>query len=583
MIPPDYPGGTSPGEALVFEALRPAGVAPDWTVLHSLHLPDHVRQVEGEADFVILMPGAGVLCLEVKGHLRADYVNGAWYLGSDPAPDYRGPFRQAEMACRSVRKKVTSSLPAASGVLLWPAVIFTHCVPGPRAETGDWHPWELITSADLERLVLDKLLLKVISRAREHVSKAKQARWFDPSSQRPTVADCTAIRRALRPDVHLLPATSAIRQRRRDEIRRFTEEQLEVIEGLDGVNERALVEGPAGTGKTVLAFEEARRASAVGARAGLLCFNRPLAAYLRSETEAAGLGSVEVTTIHALMLRLAGRSAPEEVAGRDTQEFWTRTLPDLAVSAVADQRPRFDLLIIDEAQDLAEPAYLEVLDGLLEGGLSAGRWRMFGDFERQAIYSKAPAEAVAHILARGVAVARYCLRRNCRNTPRVAEYIVRLGGLSPAYTRVLRPDCGPESTPRTSFYSSREHQSGLLRATLGELLAAGEYASEDIVVLSPVTDSCGESLHRSGGYPGLVPLAMTRSSSPSYGTVASFKGLEAPAVVLTDIEEVATNRAQRLFYIGVSRATDHLHVFARDGLQGDVARLVTGGREDGIH
>jgi hypothetical protein len=246
MIPPDYRPGTSPGEALVYDALRLPDVASDWTVLHSLRLPDHVPQVEGEADFVVLMPGRGALCLEVKGHLRADYVNGAWYLGNNAAPDYRGPFRQAEMACRSVRKKVTVALPALSGVLFRPAVIFTHCVPVPGAATGDWHPWEVITSADLEGLALDGLLREVMIRAREHVSKAKQARWFDPLSQHPTVADCASIRRVLRPDVHLLPATSAIRQGRRDEIRRFTDEHLEIIEGHDGVNERALVEGPPG-------------------------------------------------------------------------------------------------------------------------------------------------------------------------------------------------------------------------------------------------------------------------------------------------------------------------------------------------
>jgi superfamily I DNA/RNA helicase len=282
------------------------------------------------------------------------------------------------------------------------------------------------------------------------------------------------------------------------------------------------------------------------------------------------------------MLRLAGTSIPEKVVGTVTQEFWTRALPEVALSVLADRGPRFDFLIIDEAQDLAEPAYLDVLDALLEGGLSAGRWRMFGDFERQAIYSRAPAEAVDAVVARGVAVARCCLRRNCRNTPRVAEYIVRLGGLSPAYTRVLRPDCGPEGTPRTSFYPSGEHQSSLLRATLDELLASGEYAPEDIVVLSPVNGSCAERLYRSGKYPRLAPLHIGRSGSAGYGTVASFKGLEAPAIVLTDIEEVATERAQRLFYIGVSRATDHLNVFARDGLQGEVARLVTGGG-DGVH
>ena len=119
LIPPDYPPGTSPGEVLVFEALREPLTGRGWTVLHSLHIPEHMRQVEGEADFVVLMPGLGVLTLEIKSHLRADYVDGAWYFGESAGPDYRGPFRQAEMAARSIKRKVVEagSVPPGGGNL----------------------------------------------------------------------------------------------------------------------------------------------------------------------------------------------------------------------------------------------------------------------------------------------------------------------------------------------------------------------------------------------------------------------------------------------------------------------------------
>lgn len=578
LIPPDYPAGTSPGEALVFDALRQPAAGPGWTVLHSLHIPEHVRQVEGEADFVILTPGLGVLCLEVKSHRKADYVNGAWYLGDRAGPDYRGPFRQSEMAARSIKKKVVSALPAASSVLFWPAVAFTHCVPAVSASTGDWHAWQLLTSADLDRGPLDRLLEGVLRRARDHVTLAERAAWFDPSSPRPSKADCEHIRRVLRPDVHFLPATSFVRQRRRDEIRRFTEEQLEIIEGLDGVNERALIEGPAGTGKTVIAFEEARRASALGSRTALLCFNQQLAAHLRAEAEQLGLSGVEISTFHALLRRIVGDHAPP--SGSDG-EYWSRTLPDRALAALMDgAAPPFDFMIIDEAQDIIERAYLDVMDALLVGELSGGRWRMFGDFERQAIYATDAADPVAAVRSRGKGVARYKLRRNCRNTPRVAEYIVRLGGLEPGYSRILRPDCGPEGTPKTSFFTSADEQARLLREALSEFQATGELSAEDIVILSPVVDSCAQRLSRASSGAPLVALPGSRNGMTSFGTVAAFKGLEAPAVILTDIEEVGTLRAQRLFYVGVSRATDRLRVLVRDGLQGAIARLITGGPSD---
>jgi hypothetical protein len=576
LIPPDYPPGTSPGEALVFNALKAPGIAPGWTVLHSLHLPEHVRQVEGEADFVVIMPALGVLCVEVKSHLRVDYIDGAWYMGENAGPDYRGPFRQAEMATRSVKKKLVGLLPSAAGILFWPAVIFTHCVPGVPAATGDWHAWQLLTSADLERHPLYQLLEGIMNRARDHVARVKRARWFDPSSPRPPVSECDEIRRILRPDVHFLPATSVIRDQRQQEIRRFTDEQLIVIEGLDGANDRALIEGPAGTGKTVLAYEEARRATSIGARTALLCFNQQLASFLRDEAGALGLRGAEISTLHALTRRIVADSGLPVSVGADEREFWERTLPDLALSVLIEQGPQFDVLIIDEAQDLAEPSYLDVMDALLDGELSGGCWRMFGDFERQAIYLVQPAEAIRRILARSREVARFRLRRNCRNTPRVAEYIVRLGGLDPGYSRVLRPDDGPGGTPRTSFYSSAEQQTELLRATIGDLVATGELSAEDIVILSPIANSCAHRLAGSAGAPPLTSLPLRSTGMSAYGTVSAFKGLESPAVILTDIEEVDSLRAQRLFYVGVSRATDHLRVLARDGLQRVIAQLITG-------
>ncbi len=57
----------SPAEPEIFAALRDAPGTGDWIVLHSLDIAQHVKQVSGEADFVVIVPDMGVLCLEVKG------------------------------------------------------------------------------------------------------------------------------------------------------------------------------------------------------------------------------------------------------------------------------------------------------------------------------------------------------------------------------------------------------------------------------------------------------------------------------------------------------------------------------------
>src|SRR5205085_940718 len=66
MIPDVAPRMRSPGEAELFELLRTAPGTEDWIALHSLDLSEHVERISGEADFVVVVPGRGVLVLEVK-------------------------------------------------------------------------------------------------------------------------------------------------------------------------------------------------------------------------------------------------------------------------------------------------------------------------------------------------------------------------------------------------------------------------------------------------------------------------------------------------------------------------------------
>jgi hypothetical protein len=92
-------------------ALQSAEGSSDWTVLHSLGIADHVRQVEGEADFVIVVQGKGVVVFDVKSHQTIDRLADVlWKLGND-APSARGPFQQANEALLSRR-----ALPEKKGV-----------------------------------------------------------------------------------------------------------------------------------------------------------------------------------------------------------------------------------------------------------------------------------------------------------------------------------------------------------------------------------------------------------------------------------------------------------------------------------
>src|SRR4051794_39464032 len=113
MIPSDiWTGCPSPGEREVFMRLKSSGPETgDWIVLHSLDLANHVRQISGEADFVVLIPGKGILCVEVKACKSVRRNDEGWIYGLEAKVDRRGPFRQASEAMHSLRKRLQQHRP----------------------------------------------------------------------------------------------------------------------------------------------------------------------------------------------------------------------------------------------------------------------------------------------------------------------------------------------------------------------------------------------------------------------------------------------------------------------------------------
>jgi superfamily I DNA/RNA helicase len=254
------------------------------------------------------------------------------------------------------------------------------------------------------------------------------------------------------------------------------------------------------------------------------------------------------------MLRIADVIPPAEPTG----DFWARELPDRAMSALLDRPDELvrDVLIVDEAQDVASPEYLDVLDLMVDGGLAGGNVMLFGDFERQAIFESGDGRAA--LRERCPHLSSHRLLANCRNLPRIGYLTNTFSGLDPGYSRFRRTDDGVD--PMFLTFESGMDQSALLLDAIQRLRSEG-YDLHEIVVLSLVRlastaeTTCDEWLRRvlhpadgSEGRPGLL----------RYATIHAFKGLEAPAVVLTDLDQGLVPGFQSLLYVGLTRATDRL-------------------------
>ncbi len=571
MIPVTIvPSCASGGEREIFTRLRDEPHTEDWIALHSLDIASHVRQVAGEADFLIIVPSMGVLCLEVKACCAIRRIGGLWYYGKDLKGDARGPFRQASEAMHSLRKRLLACDPGLSRVPFWSAAAFPYV--DFSISSGEWHAWQVIDGRLFRRQPLAMLVKGVLRQARSFLKTRPDARWFRDEEALPSSKQAAAIAEYLRPSFEVFEKPEDRRVRQQSELVRFTEEQYAALDAM-AANPRVLYSGPAGTGKTVLALETARRAAAGGGAVLLVCFNRLLGSWL-SRQKCLPAAGVTTRTLHQYMLGVAGVQA----SANAPSQFWSRELPERALARLLDGHPdlgRYDLAAVDEAQDILRPEYLDVLDLVLRGGLSAGHWRFFGDFESQMLYGQDTGALIGIIQSRLGGAPQFGLRVNCRNTPRIAALAHLLGYMDPGYSRVLRPDNGLE--PHVSYYAKPSQQGRALVAIL-ERLYAESLSPSDIAVLSPkAAPLCAAARITDARWrERLAPYERSSGSQTGYTTIHSFKGLEASAIVVTDIEHLDSAHFSSLFYVATTRALNRLCILIHETAKKDIVKALTG-------
>jgi hypothetical protein len=441
-----------------------------------------------------------------------------------------------------------------------------------KVTSDEWHSWQAIDSPRFRRQPLASLVAGILRNARSFLNAQPSAGWFHETDKFPNQQQAASVARILRPSFEFSEKAPDRRARQQAEILRYTEEQFAALDAMAD-NERVLFTGPAGTGKTVLALEATRRASDAGKKVLFVCFNRLLGRWL-SQHPVALQSTVTTGTFHQYLLRVAGAALPPEPDG----SFWNDTLPEGAISKLLDghaDAARFDLLVADEVQDLLSAPYLDVFDLILQGGLAGGRWLLFGDFERQMLYGQGRDRAEELLRTRFGSFAKCSLRVNCRNTPRVATLSHLLGKLTPNYSRVLRPDDRIE--PVISYYSTPSRQRRELVNTL-ERLFRESFAGDDIVLLSPKAGShCAAAGITEMPWSGqLAPFEQAVPGQIRYTTIQSFKGLDSPAVVVTDIEHLASEHFSSLFYVATTRALERLCIIVHETAKPDILKALLG-------
>lgn len=548
----------SDAERDLFVALRDAPGTDDWVVLHSLNLTVRDKKPFGEVDFVLLVPGGGVFAIEVKGG-GIECSDGAWTTMDRNGrrwPMKRSPFKQAQEGMWQLRDSLLKSV----GVATMDKVVFGSAAIFPDTEfkitSPEWAEWEVLDKRACSRCLVTALG-KMMS---GHAARLR----LDGTAFTPLLLSQT--RQVLRPDFECVMAAGTTLKLVEQQLLKLTEEQFGALD-LMKFNERMLCQGAAGTGKTMLALELARREARSGRKTLLVCYNRLLGAWLAAQTK--GDPNLTAGSFHQLgreCIEAQGLLADFNAEAK-TAIFWERTFPELAWQAIAESGESFDVLIVDEAQDLSASLILDVLDAWLAGGMESGRWAFFADFERQAIF--AGEQHRTTLLARGPGCVRWHLTLNCRNTKRIARETALLSGFERPPYRMGQIDGVPVDS---TFCVDESEAATKLAARITKFIADGG-SPDDLVVLSSrrLVNSCAAVVQKGHGFVLLDAheVAPERSRQPivRFATIQAFKGMESQAIILCDVASLGDDEQQSLLYVGMSRARLQLALILKSDLR----------------
>ena len=313
--------------------------------------------------------------------------------------------------------------------------------------------------------------------------------------------------------------------------------------------------GGAGTGKTVLALEKARRLADEGFRTLLTCYNRPLADHLASLC--ADSANLDVMSFHQLCHRQAQRANRE--SGRNLlaeakvtypgKNLYDVQLPNALAYSLDVLSERYEAIICDEGQDFREEFWIPL--ELLLADYDRSPLYVFYD-DNQNIYERASTFPI-----RGEP---FSLTTNCRNTVPIH---------TAAYTRYRGvPVSPPENEGDEVQFDrapSRTAQAGKINARIVDLIAHQAVSPGDIAVLIVDARSKADSYAALRRLPLPKPATwleegIRNDRTVLMDTVRRFKGLEASVVILWGLDGVDWERSEELLYVGMSRAKSLLVV-----------------------
>lgn len=519
VVPRDYEELSLEGEMFSALSLLP----DDYYVIHSFKSVFVEANIlhESETDFVVFNPNKGILCLEAKaGNVK--YSNGEWQYASGKIMKHGGPYNQA------ARNKwnLLGILQNSSLKELQRRIKFLHAVWFPSVKSTDLNSTHFPAEFDRNitmtmealqnpQLYLDKIFdIELDNHIQTDLSESEVKRL---------------IREIICPEFNIFPASSFDSDLKKITFHRLLKEQQGILNYL--VEQKsAVINGAAGTGKTMIAIEKAYRHAKDGEKVLFLCYN----AYLKDHLERDYYHkNIDYYTIAGFACKLCKTDSPDFSAAND----------QLIDMYVAQSFPYMHV-IVDEGQDfgqdgIEEANILQTIHDIILYRDDIGSFYIFYD-KLQLIQGHHIPQYISD------ADCKLTLYRNCRNTENIATT-----SLKPLTERIpkLYEGAVKGSLARLHY---RENNDAVALRVADIITGLDQEGINDVVILTCDTEerSCLATYVKNGKY-----------KKKLFTTCRKFKGLEADAIVLIDID-VETFSAENVlrYYVGASRARIRLEM-----------------------
>ncbi|MFV2062162.1 MAG: NERD domain-containing protein [Chloroflexota bacterium] len=553
-------------ERKVEERLRAALPEPQYRIYVNVHWTGPVRwngpARDGEADAVITHPERGLLVLEVKSGEPSRDPDGTWHLG--PIALAKSPFEQAETSKHFLRAKLID-LPD------WPTdldPLAGHAVAFPDVDLTSLPSGHSLLGVDAPRdLVLDATALQTVDGIQAWLDHVFEYWTGDGMGRYQPLGERGAemLDELLRPTVSLHRLIRGRIEDDREELVSVSREQSLILNRWRSMR-RVEVVGPAGSGKSMLATERARRLAQEGFRTLLVCFNQRLATTMQRDLEGAKApAGLDVTTFHRLCELLGAKAGTLPIRPHPIPDDWfSETLPDALDAAIdADPDARYHAVIVDEGQDFAM-GWLDSL-GLLLMDQADGVFWVFHD-PAQALFRP---DVVAELGLQPME-----LYEDHRNPPAVARLAARFRSGSEHIESLRQEGLPAEIIEAESGAETVE----AVRKTLHRLLVDEQVPPWQVAVLSGRSAGrsdvwkqkrygnavlWNEAFDDDGRNKGLPPEQVPEEPDDVvlFETIRRFKGLEREIIVLVELPD-GGERLDELLYVGLTRATTHVVAIA---------------------